>query len=129
MNVELHLIQNFAPSSLNRDDAGAPKDCDFGGYRRARISSQCLKRAMRERFKDDGLLPADRLAERTKRITDELARRLAARGRPAEEAERIAVTLLGAAKLKFETGKSQYLLFLGRDEIAALAALCDEHWD
>ena len=61
--LELHLIQNFAPSNLNRDDTGAPKDCDFGGYRRARVSSQCLKRAMRDRFKADGLLPADRLAE------------------------------------------------------------------
>jgi CRISPR system Cascade subunit CasC len=34
--VEYHLIQNFAPSNLNRDDTGAPKDAVFGGYRRAR---------------------------------------------------------------------------------------------
>ena len=47
MFVELHMIQNFAPSCLNRDDTNAPKDCEFGGYRRARISSQCLKRAIR----------------------------------------------------------------------------------
>ena len=45
--IELHLIQNFAPANLNRDDTGSPKDCDFGGYRRARISSQSLKRAIR----------------------------------------------------------------------------------
>ncbi len=48
MFLELHLLQNFAPSNLNRDDTGAPKDCEFGGYRRARISSQCLKRAIRK---------------------------------------------------------------------------------
>ena len=24
--IEIHLIQNFAPSNLNRDDTGAPKD-------------------------------------------------------------------------------------------------------
>lgn len=47
MIVELHLIQNFAPSCLNRDDTNTPKDCEFGGHRRARISSQCLKRAIR----------------------------------------------------------------------------------
>ncbi len=47
MKVELHLIQNFVPSCLNRDDTNTPKDCEFGGYRRARISSQCLKRAIR----------------------------------------------------------------------------------
>ena len=40
MFVELHLLQNFAPSCLNRDDTNSPKDCEFGGYRRARISSQ-----------------------------------------------------------------------------------------
>jgi CRISPR system Cascade subunit CasC len=45
--VELHLIQNFSPSNLNRDDTGSPKDCEFGGHRRARISSQSLKRAIR----------------------------------------------------------------------------------
>jgi hypothetical protein len=42
MLIELHAIQNFAPSNLNRDDTGAPKDCLFGGYRRARVSSQAL---------------------------------------------------------------------------------------
>ena len=47
MKIDLHLLQNFAPANLNRDDTGAPKDCDFGGFRRARISSQCLKRSMR----------------------------------------------------------------------------------
>ena len=56
MFVELHLLQNFAPSNLNRDDTGAPKDCEFGGYRRARISSQCLKRAIRTEFKNGQLL-------------------------------------------------------------------------
>lgn len=29
--VEFHLIQNFAPSNLNRDDTGAPKDALFEG--------------------------------------------------------------------------------------------------
>ena len=47
MFVEVHAIQNFAPANLNRDDTGNPKDCEFGGVRRARISSQCLKRAIR----------------------------------------------------------------------------------
>lgn len=47
MFVELHMLQNFPPHCLNRDDTNQPKDCEFGGYRRARISSQCLKRAIR----------------------------------------------------------------------------------
>jgi len=37
MWIELHILQNFAPSCLNRDDTNSPKDCVFGGYRRARM--------------------------------------------------------------------------------------------
>ncbi|GMV90131.1 MAG: type I-E CRISPR-associated protein Cas7/Cse4/CasC [Chthonomonas sp.] len=47
MLIEVHIIQNHAPSNLNRDDSGSPKSAMFGGYRRARISSQCLKRTYR----------------------------------------------------------------------------------
>jgi len=35
--IEIHVLQNFAPSNLNRDDTGAPKDAFFGGTRRGRI--------------------------------------------------------------------------------------------
>lgn len=45
--IELHIIQSFPVSCLNRDDLGAPKTALFGGIPRARISSQCLKRAAR----------------------------------------------------------------------------------
>jgi CRISPR system Cascade subunit CasC len=45
--VEVHMLQNHAPSNLNRDDSGSPKEAVFGGYKRARISSQCLKRSIR----------------------------------------------------------------------------------
>lgn len=48
MLIELHILQNYAPSSLNRDELGSPKSCMFGGFSRGRISSQCLKRALRD---------------------------------------------------------------------------------
>ncbi|TRZ48110.1 hypothetical protein D4S03_10340 [bacterium] len=48
MLIEIHLIQNHSPANLNRDDLGAPKTCYFGGVPRARISSQCLKRSIRQ---------------------------------------------------------------------------------
>ena len=47
MKIELHLLQSVPPANLNRDDTGAPKDAEFGGHRRARLSSQSLKRAIR----------------------------------------------------------------------------------
>ena len=45
--IELHILQSFPVSCLNRDDVGSPKSAVFGGVTRARISSQCLKRAAR----------------------------------------------------------------------------------
>ena len=66
MFVELHMIQNFGPSCLNRDDTNTPKVCEFGGSRRARISSQCLKSAMRRYFQDHISELKDNLGIRTK---------------------------------------------------------------
>src|SRR5262245_58053625 len=45
--VEFHALTSHAPSNLNRDDLGTPKTAVFGGVRRLRISSQCLKRTWR----------------------------------------------------------------------------------
>src|SRR6476620_6062844 len=89
MFVELHILQNFPPSNLNRDDVGQPKDGDFGGFRRARISSQCLKRSIRYAGKGKDLNdPASQsvferytkvpLSIRTKLLANELANQLVA---------------------------------------------------
>ncbi len=45
--IELHILQSFPVSCLNRDDVGSPKSAVFGGVTRARLSSQSLKRAVR----------------------------------------------------------------------------------
>ncbi len=47
MLIEVHMLKNYPPVNLNRDDSGAPKSCFFGGVQRGRISSQCLKRSWR----------------------------------------------------------------------------------
>ncbi len=130
MFIELHIIQNFAPANLNRDDTGSPKDCEFGGLRRARISSQCLKRAIRESFRTDKLISKEYLAERTKRLVETLAGRLKEQGKNEDEARRVAEALLNGVKLKVkDDGKTQYLLFLAEGEIKAIADLCAENWD
>ena len=46
--IELHILQSFPVTCLNRDNLGAPKSARFGGVERARVSSQCWKRAVRE---------------------------------------------------------------------------------
>lgn len=152
MFIELHILQNFAPSNLNRSDTGSPKDCEFGGHRRARISSQCLKRAMRDLFKSGAPIKAsangdaasrhqavkDNLAVRTKRLVDEIAWQLVpsdltdeeVKQAKLEEAKKIVETALNGVNLKVkENGKTQYLLFLGKMEIKRIAELCKEHYD
>lgn len=130
--VEVHVLQNFAPSNLNRDDTGAPKDAWFGGTRRARVSSQCTKRAVREYFREkvaEGVFAAEDLAVRTKRVYQAIAEALAGK-RDFAEALVKAELALSYVKLKAaEGGKTQYLLFLGRREVIALAQILDEHWE
>lgn len=126
--VETHLIQNFAPSNLNRDDTGAPKDAVFGGVRRARISSQCLKRSVRLDFRRQGLLVPEALGTRTKKLVEELLRRLPEDLRAHGEA-RIRVALSAAGLAVDDEGKTQYLLFLGDREIAGFAKLVQTHWE
>ena len=78
MLVQIHMIQNHAPSNLNRDDTGSPKEALFGGINRARISSQCLKRTIRqsEIFRE---AMAGHLGVRTRRLP------LGDRGDPAQK--------------------------------------------
>lgn len=130
--IEIHVLQNFAPSNLNRDDTGAPKDAQFGGTRRARVSSQCVKRAVRQYFaalvESEQWAPED-LAVRTKRAAQELTSLLVARGRSEGEAAEKTRQALSAVELTVkEDGKSEYLLFLGRREIAEVARIVHEQW-
>ncbi len=131
--IEIHVLQNFAPSNLNRDDTGAPKDALFGGTRRARVSSQCLKRSIREYFKElveKKALSSDDVASRTKRVLDSLVKSLIHKGRSEEEAKEKAQTALGAIKLTVkEGGKTEYLLFLGQREIENIAEIINQKWD
>ena len=131
MILELHLIQNFAPSNLNRNDTGAPKDCIFGGSRRARISSQCFKRAMREHFRNN-FAAQENLAERSTRLVEEIASQLVTSGKDKEEAKRVVEAALSGIGLKMsakDPNKTQYLLFLGRGEIKKIAEICLSNYE
>lgn len=139
MFIETHILQNFAPSNLNRDDTNAPKDCIFGGHRRARISSQCLKRAVRQSplFAE---LVGGGIGQRTRRLVAEICQRVT-RGDP-EEVARVAAFALAGAEFSVEKVKedkekqgpttrprTQVLLFLSPAEIERYAAIIEEHYD
>ncbi|KXS31180.1 MAG: CRISPR-associated protein, Cse4 family [Candidatus Gallionella acididurans] len=133
--IEIHALQNFAPSNLNRDDTGAPKDALFGGSRRARVSSQCHKRAVREYFKEQN---KDWVADRTKRIVDALKKRIQPRIQDQKDfteenlvkAIEVAVSSLGSnKKVKVDKEKkTDVLLFLSPREVDALEKVITESY-
>ncbi|MFC0436472.1 type I-E CRISPR-associated protein Cas7/Cse4/CasC [Kutzneria buriramensis] len=130
MIIELHLLQSFPVSNLNRDDVGQPKTATFGGHTRGRISSQCLKRSARLLFNEHGLDTTE-TGVRTKRLLTNAAELLVAQGRDADEAAR--VVEVGLEVLGFgvnpATGLTQYLWFVGRQAIDLLAEFCNQQWD
>ena len=81
MLIEIHMLKNYPPVNLNRDDSGAPKTCFFGGVQRGRISSQCLKRSWRtsETFRD-----LESFGIRTRNMPELVGKRLAELGVPEE---------------------------------------------
>lgn len=129
MFVELHVIQNFAPSCLNRDESNSPKDCYFGGFRRARISSQCIKRAMRDQVFPKYLEKAN-LATRTLKAAELIEKELISRKKPEAEAKLVSKNIIKTLGLKLDKkSKSKALLFLGTGEISALVDLCETYWE
>jgi CRISPR system Cascade subunit CasC len=87
---------------------------------------------VREYVKQNGLLPEGNLAERTLRLVDEVTKRLVERDRDMTHAR--AAVIAALEKLGFSTDPrnddhTQYLLFLGNDEIERLAAAIHTHFD
>lgn len=136
--IELHILQSFPVSCLNRDDVGAPKTASFGGVTRARVSSQCLKRAIRLQAKE--LCPELYAGERSKLIVQPIAEAAKRHGAPADKALEVSkkfcdelATFDESAFKKKGILKVKTLMFLSpseREEIGKdLAAILKESTD
>jgi len=128
MFVELHMIQNFAPSNLNRDDTNTPKDCEFGGARRARISSQCIKRAIRT-SPVFAQVTAVEGGARTRWLARLLTQELVARGKAEEEAGAVAHAFAEAYSGKMDKERTSVLLYLSKEELSSFTTRLLESWD
>ncbi len=129
--IEFHLLQSFPPANLNRDDTNTPKDCEFGGVRRARISSQCLKRAVRQ-HPDFGAATGVEPASRTRLLAGNLKDLLVAGGRAEEEAAAVARKFTEALLGKMDTkspDRSAVLFFISAQEKEALVSQLDADWE
>ncbi|MFB2533184.1 type I-E CRISPR-associated protein Cas7/Cse4/CasC [Paracoccus sp. p3-h83] len=90
--VQFHVLTAYPPSNPNRDDQGRPKSALVGGAPRLRLSSQSIKRAVRESsfFASD---LAGHMGTRTKRLGVELERRLIGQGVAPESAKSTAASV------------------------------------
>jgi len=119
--IELHILQSFPVTCLNRDDVGAPKSAVFGGCQRARVSSQCWKRAIRTLAKSYD--PGSFAGERSRFLVKALEDKFVGKGRPSEEANILALTVAEAmGKLDDpEKGNVKTLLYFSPLEFDSVA--------
>jgi CRISPR system Cascade subunit CasC len=132
MFIELHMIQNFAPSNLNRDDTGSPKDCTFGGYRRARISSQCIKRAIRTHEDFLKYTEATENSIRTNHIFRLFGPYLQKADKSEEEIELVVAAFATAYLGKgasVKNDQANMLLYVGPQERDQIGQLLLDNWD
>ena len=130
MQLEIHILQSFPPANLNRDENGMPKSTIFGGRPRARISSQCQKRAVRKFYQDYADLDSSQFADRSRNWLPKLQSLLIEKGIESGQAEIAArLALEEGLKLKFnDEGKATTIVFLGQTELAAIAHILVNNW-
>jgi CRISPR system Cascade subunit CasC len=124
MFIELHILQNFAPSNLNRDDTGNPKDTEFGGVRRARVSSQAVKRAIRTHDVFRKSIQTD-IGFRTRYLTRKLNELLGDSKKSVEESAAISraiAALFTSKKGKMDTDNPD------RTTVPVYLAISDAEW-
>lgn len=134
--IDFHIFQTVGPSNINRDDTGAPKTAVFGGVRRARVSSQSWKRAIRTYF--NSRLDASDIGYRTRRIVELVAAELAGSGFELAKAEELAAKAVTATGIVVKAPKkkakkdaaaaesdgaatSDYLVFVSAGQVRRLA--------
>ncbi len=169
LNVEIHMLQNFTLTNLNRDLTNAPKMCQFGGVKRSRVSSQCKARMTRmHNFFIEAIREAHGdLGVRTKWLASAIAGELAEGlledsefhselglidGKTKEDIKRIAkervepaanavlhligLTPKGSNETEEDNDdqetaeqRAEYLLYVGRGEITALAKVAAKNYE
>ncbi len=114
--IEFHILQSFPVTCLNRDDVGAPKTAVIGGTTRARVSSQCWKRAVRQEMGQLGI----QLAQRTKHSANLFSEACLALGATQDQAQACGTQIS-------ELLSKDTLLFISNTEAQAFAQYAQQH--
>ncbi|MBI5359558.1 MAG: type I-E CRISPR-associated protein Cas7/Cse4/CasC [Planctomycetes bacterium] len=133
-HLELHILQSFPVSCLNRDDLNSPKTAIFGGVQRARVSSQCWKRAVREMAQEE--LPSLFKGQRGRLIVEPLKIALQKEGLDEKKAVEVAKEISdylakydGEAETKSRVLRVKTAYFTTQAEIDKLATAYKEKGD
>ena len=120
--LDIHVIQTLPPSNVNRDDSGSPKTAMYGGARRARVSSQAWKAAMRRYFGDNS---SENIGIRTKRVTDYVAEQIEAIDPSIDhdKAMKMAGSVIEGGGISIDKKKNlaKALFFIGKKQAMSLA--------
>ncbi|MGI6085014.1 MAG: type I-E CRISPR-associated protein Cas7/Cse4/CasC [Acetivibrionales bacterium] len=120
--VDIHVIQSLPPSCVNRDDTGSPKTAIYGGVRRARVSSQAWKHAMREMFKE--YFDESELGQRTKKIVEKVADQICSlRDINREDAMILADKIINQAGVSTKNLEAKALFFMSNKQAENLAKM------
>ena len=125
--LDIHAIQTVPPSNINRDDTGSPKTAQYGGVRRARVSSQSWKRAIRNYFVEHS--EGKNVGVRSLNIVDYIAKKIEALDETIDpqEAHKKANDILNKAGVKTakdkntDTFRVKALFFIGDTQAQKLA--------
>lgn len=119
--LDLHAIQTLPPANINRDDTGSPKTAQYGGVRRARVSSQSWKKAMRDYFKSNGDLK--NVGIRSLDIVSYLANKILEidSSKTYEACLKLANQTINNAGIKTKDNRAKALFFLGDIQAKELA--------
>lgn len=119
--VDIHVIQTVPPSNVNRDDTGSPKTAMYGGVRRARVSSQSWKRAMRKYFYENSA--QKNVGVRTLEVVEYIKEKiLELDGSIAEnKAKELAGSVIEGAGISLKDDRAKALFFIGDAQARGLA--------
>lgn len=119
--MDVHAIQTLPPSNINRDDTGSPKTAQYGGIRRARVSSQSWKRAIREYFYENSaqenvgirsLKVVEYVADKIMKLDSSISR---------EESLKMADKIFNDVKIDTKDYETKALIFIGESQANKLA--------
>lgn len=119
--LDIHVIQTVPPSNINRDDTGSPKTAQYGGVRRARVSSQAWKKAMRDYFIEHGA--QSNVGVRTLDVVQYVADKITKLNPDIVDSDAFgqAEKAINDAGIKTKDGKARALFFIGNVQATALA--------